>query len=70
MKNKNHRNAIATAKSSPGLPVREKIEKRAYELWMASGSLHGQDIANWLQAESEVLDQQRQIRMRRPTADA
>jgi hypothetical protein len=35
--------------------LREQIEKRAYHLWLTSGSPHGEHLQHWLQAESEVL---------------
>jgi len=35
--------------------VNEKIRERAYELWVANGSLEGQSEVNWLTAEKEVL---------------
>ena len=35
--------------------MREQIEIRAYEIWLADGSRHGNDVNQWLQAESEVL---------------
>lgn len=33
----------------------EAITRRAYALYLASGSTDGQDLAHWLQAESELL---------------
>ncbi len=35
--------------------LRHQIEKRAYEIWLSSGCSQGNDIADWLQAEKEVL---------------
>ena len=35
--------------------ISDLITQRAYELFVASGSVHGQDQENWLQAQSEVL---------------
>ena len=35
--------------------LREQIEKRAHELWLARGSCHGNNLDDWLQAEREVL---------------
>jgi len=34
---------------------REKIEKRAYELYLKRGGAHGYDVADWLKAEKEIL---------------
>lgn len=36
--------------------VREEIERRAYELFMARGGQDGYHIQDWLQAEKEVTD--------------
>jgi hypothetical protein len=36
------------------LPTHEEIEKRAYELYLESGS-DGQSIEHWLMAEEELL---------------
>lgn len=33
----------------------EAVTRRAYALYLASGSTGGQDLAHWLQAESELL---------------
>jgi hypothetical protein len=33
----------------------EAISNRARDIWHASGAKDGQDLANWLQAESELL---------------
>ncbi len=35
--------------------LRDQIERRAHEIWLSSGCSHGNDIAHWLRAESEVL---------------
>jgi len=42
----------------------ERIRQRAYELWEASGGQHGNDMANWVQAEQEVRAQRKQPRPR------
>ena len=33
------------------------IAKRAYELWLAGGCCHGNDLGDWLRAEREVVEQ-------------
>jgi DUF2934 family protein len=43
----------------------EEIAERAYELFMARGGAHGQDVDDWLLAESELL---RARLMRQPKA--
>jgi len=35
--------------------MREKIRYRAYELFELRGGEHGLDLADWLQAEAEVI---------------
>jgi hypothetical protein len=35
-------------------PSREQIEARAYEIYLQRGGQDGQDIADWLAAESEL----------------
>ncbi len=39
-------------------PAREEIERRAYELYLARGEVHGYDQADWLQAERELKETQ------------
>ena len=40
-------------------PAREEIERRAYELYLARGEVHGYDQDDWLQAERELKETQR-----------
>jgi hypothetical protein len=54
MKSKPHKNNNQPAQS-PDIALREQIEKRAHEIWLATGCPHGDDLSHWLQAESEVL---------------
>ena len=35
--------------------MRDQIEKRAHEIWLAAGCPHGDDLSHWLQAEREAL---------------
>jgi HSP20 family molecular chaperone IbpA len=35
--------------------LHERIARRAYELFERRGSAHGRDVADWLQAESELV---------------
>ena len=37
-----------------------RIEQRAYDIWLASGGRHGEDLSHWLQAEREILKTARQ----------
>jgi len=51
-------------RSSPGSgqqiaerhPTREEIELRAYQLYVERGSAQGNDLEDWLQAESELIE--------------
>ena len=70
MKTKQHKTNIATAKLSPDPDLRLQVERRAYEIWEAGGGGHGEDIAHWLQAETEVLEQRRQNHGGRSPASA
>ena len=40
----------------------DAVARRAYALFLAGGAADGQDIANWLQAESEILTRIPEIR--------
>jgi len=37
-------------------PTHEEIELRAYEIYLERGGAPGNDLENWLQAESELLE--------------
>lgn len=36
--------------------TRERVAARAYELYLDRGREEGQDVADWLQAEAELLE--------------
>ena len=42
----------------PNEPAREEIERRAYELYLARGEVHGYDQDDWWQAERELKEAQ------------
>ena len=50
----------ALQKSEAGKPERaapsreEQTRRRAYEIWLEHGGRHGFDLADWLQAEREI----------------
>jgi hypothetical protein len=54
MKSKPHKNNDRPAKSSSDFVLRDQIEKRAHEIWLAAGCPHGNDLSHWLQAEREA----------------
>jgi hypothetical protein len=41
------------------LAYEQEINRRAYELWEASGRQNGEDMSHWLQAEREVQARRR-----------
>jgi hypothetical protein len=43
---------------------RDRIESRAYELYMARGGQHGRALEDWLEAEQELLQATRRTRDR------
>jgi Protein of unknown function (DUF2934) len=59
IKSKQHKTDNENSKSSPDPDLHEKIQKRAYEIWLADGSHHGNDADHWFQAETEVLSARR-----------
>ena len=47
----------ARAKELPveTLPLEERIQRRAYELYVQRGNRSGSELDDWLQAEEEIL---------------
>jgi Protein of unknown function (DUF2934) len=41
--------------TSKRVPSREAIERRAYEIYIERGSMEGNDVADWLAAEEELM---------------
>jgi Protein of unknown function (DUF2934) len=39
-----------------GVPTSEEIELRAYQIYIERGGAHGQDVEDWVQAESELVE--------------
>jgi hypothetical protein len=37
--------------------MRERISRKAYELWQERGYRDGQDLENWLDAEAIVMEE-------------
>ncbi len=52
---------IAKPTTMGALPV-DKIAKRAYEIWLASGRPNGKDQEHWFQAERELRGTQQPSR--------
>ena len=57
--------ANAAAKPTGQLPLEERIQNRAYELYVLRGNESGSEIDDWLQAEDEVRDAEEQDARRR-----
>ena len=38
-------------------PTHAEIERRAYEIFVERGSVHGHDLDDWLQAEHELREE-------------
>ena len=50
-----------------GVPSKEQIEKRAYELYLAHGCQPGKELDDWLAAEMELkleMEQQQRTKTR------
>jgi hypothetical protein len=45
----------ASAHDTPALPTEQSIARRAYELFVERGCVHGRDLDDWLSAERELL---------------
>jgi len=49
---------VATRAKAPDiemLSIEERIERRAYELYVQRGNQSGSELDDWLQAEQEIL---------------
>ena len=48
------------AEAAPGTKVNiETVRERAYELFLSRGAVHGDDLADWLNAERELRGAQK-----------
>jgi hypothetical protein len=48
--------AGSEAQIAVGRPTHGEIELRAHEIYVEHGTIPGQDVADWLQAERELLE--------------
>lgn len=46
-----------TAPPVQQIPLRQRIEERAYQIWCEAGCPIGEDSRHWLQAEREILEE-------------
>ena len=49
------RKTRSTAKNNAGRPNEQQIRERAYEIFLAEGARPGNELANWLRAERELV---------------
>lgn len=42
--------------------IKEKIEKRAYQLFLKRGGVHGYAMEDWAQAEKEIAAEQKAVK--------
>jgi hypothetical protein len=58
--NQKYRAGGISSAAEPALsetPLRQRIAKNAYELYLRRGQIHGHDVDDWLEAERYLLDQ-------------
>lgn len=48
------------AAAAAQLPLEERVEKRAYELYVLRGNESGSEMDDWLQAEDEIRGEEEQ----------
>ena len=53
MKNGTRKNTNNTAKPESS-DLHAEIEKRAHEIWLNEGGVHGNDLDHWLRAELQL----------------
>ncbi|QPD02828.1 MAG: hypothetical protein Nkreftii_000602 [Candidatus Nitrospira kreftii] len=59
-KQKDHRNKMTgVAPDSIDPSVQREIARRAYELYLERGGMLGHEMEDWLQAEREILKEER-----------
>ena len=57
---------VAAAADPTGqIPLEERIQMRAYELYVLRGNESGSEMDDWLQAEDEVRDAEEQYAKRK-----
>ncbi len=54
-----------TAAAAAQLPLEERIQMRAYELYVLRGNESGSEMDDWLQAEDEIRDEWEQAANRK-----
>ncbi len=55
-----HPPLVKTAAAAAQLPLEERLQMRAYELYVLRGNESGSEMDDWLQAEDEIRDAEEQ----------
>jgi hypothetical protein len=50
---------ISESLQMESLPLEERIRQRAHEIWLQNGGPPGTELIDWLEAETEILEEQR-----------
>ena len=53
--------SAAAATVTEQLPLEERLQKRAYELYVLQGNESGSELDDWLQAEDELRDAEEEL---------
>ena len=53
--------SAAAASATEQLPLEERVQKRAYELYVLQGNESGSELDDWLQAEDEIRDAEEEL---------
>ncbi len=53
--------SAAAAMPTEQLPLEERLQKRAYELYVLQGNESGSELDDWLQAEDEIRDAEEEL---------
>jgi hypothetical protein len=53
--------SAAAATAPEQLPLEERLQKRAYELYVLRGNESGSELDDWLQAEDEIRDAEEEL---------
>ena len=62
---KTNANANENDRDIPNAALRQRIEERAYHIWLASGCGHGDHERHWFEAERELMETAKQEREQR-----
>jgi hypothetical protein len=53
--------SAAAAAATDQLPLEERLQKRAYELYVLRGNESGSELDDWLQAEDELREEEEEL---------